>query len=302
MNRCMLVLAIVLATGGIAGAQAFPADDQWEPLRCEGQPMTDLFEDEAGALDERDIVGDTGAAAGMRAADAQFLYLRLRLDQDPMPGGAVRPFAWGMEIDLDGDVTDYELLVLVDGTGAGGAVRLYRNTVTTVPNAPTDPADEPEVAMFPAATHARSRAAPGSSFGGDADFFLELAVPWSALMPVGLEPTTPIFVWAASSSTATNLNGDFACHDGRTGEPALDEVASDQTIGDPTVDSDGDGFTDASEIAGGSDPSDPNSVPAGRLEGGGGCKTSGGPLSLAVGLALLALIRASRTRLCRSRR
>jgi hypothetical protein len=129
--------------------------------------------------------------------------------------------------------------------------------------------------------------AEGSQFGGGTDFWLEFAVPWSTLMPLGFTRTTPIRVWAASSTAANALDGDFACHDNAGGEPVLDLIISDPTTGDPDVDTDGDGFTDAEEVGAGSDPNDPNSVPTSRLEGGGGCAAGGGGLGVALALLML---------------
>lgn len=284
------VIVAILATTSAAHAQVFPPDSAYTTLLCEGLPMNDLYNDEAGAIDERDIVGDSAFPAGMRAVDATHLYMRMRLDDDPAPGGQLRPFAWGFEIDLDGVLSTYELLLHVDGTGGGqGQVAVYRNTTTTSPNDPADPPDQPAVMTFSTAMNARSVQAAGSSFGDSPDFWIEIAVPWSVLEPLGFDRDTRIFVWGASSSTSMGLNGDFACHDGRSGDPKLDEVASDPTAGDPVIDTDGDGFTDAEEIEAGSDPADPNSVPqAGRLEGGGGCSTGGGGLGALV-LMLLAM-------------
>ncbi|MBA3821420.1 MAG: hypothetical protein H0X17_21230, partial [Deltaproteobacteria bacterium] len=268
MKRSVLVPALTLtvttavlaALPAVAHAQVFPAEAAWVPLRCDAAPMNDRLEDEPGAVDERDIVGDADAPAGMRAVDAQFLYLRLRLDVDPAPGRTFRPAAWGMEIDLDRNRSTYEVLVLVDALASAATVQVFRNTVTTQPNDPNDPADDPVVASFPVSTHARSIPAVGSAFGLDPDHFLEIAVPWSTLVPLGLDRDTPISVWAASSTSSTSLNGDFACHDGAGGDPRLDEVGSDPTVFDPIVDSDGDGFSDADEVAGGSDPTDPAST------------------------------------------
>jgi len=281
---------IVLAAAALpvsALAQQFPADAAYIPLSCDGQPMFDGFRDESGALDERDIVGNAGAPAVLRAADNEYLYMRLRLDEDPAPDGALRPFAWGMELDLDGDTTTYELLIMVDGIGGtDGVVTLYRNSTTTLPNDPKDPADEPPVATYDFATHGRSAPA-GSSYGDTADRFLDFAVPWDDLVPLGLARDTPIQVWAASSSTSSSLDGDFACHDGTTGDPSLDEIASDRAVPDPVADSDGDGFTDDEEAAAGTDPADPADFPASRLEGGGGCNTGGGSDPATAALALL---------------
>jgi len=289
--RFLVTLALVLAATD-AAAQSFPVDAQWSPLYCGQAVMTDRFQDEAGATAERDLVGDLDGPAAMYAADAQFLYMRMRLDQDAIPTpGMLQPFSWGFAIDLDTDVRTYEVLLLVDGIGGQNTVGVFRNTMTATPNDPTDPA-ETSVMTFPITTHAQQRTAAGSQFGGGNDFWLELAVPWSTLMPLGWSRTTPIRVWAASSSSANSLNGDFACHDGASGEPLLDVIVSDPTVGDPVVDTDGDGFTDAQEIAAGSDPNDPNSVPASRLEGGGGCAAGGGGLGVA--FAFLAICRRRR--------
>jgi hypothetical protein len=299
--------ATAVALGGVATAQTFPADGAYTALPCGDGPMTDPFQDESGALDERDLVGDGGNPAGLRALDTGFLYLRMRVDNDAIPGGVVRPFAWGMEIDTDGDFTTYELLGLVDGVS--GNVLLYTNNTTTVANDPTDPADTPAVASFPITSHARSTTASGTSYGGDGDFFLSFALPWSMLSSLGLDPDTPVMVWAASSSSANALNGDFACHDGTTGDPSLTGVDNERTVLDPAVDSDGDGYSDATEVEAGSDPNDPDSVPGaggGELAfaGGGGCAIGDGAgagtsaaasalflAGLALGLARLARVR-----------
>ena len=291
--KYIVTLALVLAATD-ASAQSFPGDALWDPFYCGQAVMQDRFQDEAGATAERDIVGVGGAPAGLHAADANFLYLRMRLDQDPLPQpGQLAASSWGFAVSLDANVRDYEILLLVDGIAGAANVVVFRNTMTMTPNDPTDPAEQ-AVMTFPITTHAQKRTAQASQFGGGNDFWLEFAVPWSTLMPLGFNRTTPIRVWAASSTSTNSLNGDFACHDGASGEPVLDAIVSDPTTGDPDIDTDNDGFTDAEEVAAGTDPNNPNSTPAtSRLEGGGGCATTGGG-SFAVLLALLALRRSRR--------
>jgi uncharacterized protein (TIGR03382 family) len=274
----LVTLGIVLCCVGIpatAAAQAaFPRDADWLPLRCGRAPMSDRLGDQPGAIAERDIVGDAAVPAGLRASDATYLYLRMRLEDDPAPGGALRPAAWGMQFDLDGDLADYELMVLVDGiTGGAGTVGLFRNTTTTLRNDPNDPADAPAVATYPLAMNARSITAPGSSFGTGPDFFLDFAVPWSALAPLGLDRDTPTFVWAGTSTSTNSLDADLACHDGAGGPAILDGAASDPTTGDPALDPGG----------------------TGRLEGGGGCAAAGSG-SPAGALGLLGLLARRRRR------
>ena len=274
-------LATVLccvALPATAGAQvAFPPDSAYVPLRCGGAPMADRVGDQPGALEERDLVGEAAAPAGLRAADETHLFLRLRLEEDPAPAGAIRPFAWGLQFDLDGDLTDYELMVLVDGiSGGAGTIGLFRNTTTVLRNDPNDPADQPAASTLVFPMNGRSIAAPGSSFGGGPDFFLDVAVPWSELRPLGLDRETRTYVWAGSSSAANGLNGDIACHDGAGGAATLDGTASDETTGDPAA-----------------DPRGPGGV--GRLEGGGGC-AAGGPGTPAAALALALALASARRR------
>ena len=306
--RTHCLLALVSAAGVVgppgvpgerlAAAQSFPPERSWRPFYCGGDVMTDAVGDEPDAVDERDVVGDVREPAGLRAADDVFLYLRLRLDRDPITGAVLTPFTWGMEFDVDLDPTTYEVLVLADGVA--GEVNLFENTVIDIDNDPTDPADEPPVATYAVEDASQSSATDADSdFGGTDDRFLDIAVPWDDLAPLGIAPETSIAVWAASSSSQNSLDGDFACHDGGAGAPSLDGIASDRTVADPDLDSDGDGFSDAEEIAEGSDPADPDDVPdqggpAGpgepRLEGGGGCSAGGGAADGSAALALLALL------------
>jgi hypothetical protein len=288
-----LVIVFLALAAAPAAAQTFPADAAWAALPCRGGPMSDGWADESNATGVRDIVGSETAPAGLRAADATYFYLRLRLDEDPAPGGDVHPFAWGIELDVDGDVTSYEALLVMNGKVNPAEIELYRNSSTTLPNDPNDPADDPPIATYPFSTSGATVVAAGSSYGGDPDYFLELAIPWTDLALVGVTPTTPIVAWAASSSTATSLNGDFACHDPATGPPELSVIAPDPTVLDPGVDSDGDGWPDADEVARGTDPADASRFPLYR--GGGGCAAGEGALLALLGaFAALASRRAVR--------
>jgi hypothetical protein len=258
------VAGAILALAAPARAQTFPST--FSPLYCGRGLMTDGYRDQSGAVDERDIVGTPAAPAGFRAVDAQFLYLRLRLDVSPAQGNGLRPFAWGFELSTDGDPTTYEILIAVDG--AAGTVSLYRNTVTTVANSPADPADQPPVMTAPFAQNGRVVDAGASLYGTGNDSFRDLAVPWSDLATVGLTPTTVVTLWAASSSNPDRLDGDFACHDGGGGTvlPTLSGSGSAPIAADPGRSPGPAGGTDPGADGGGG-----NLLGGSGIEGGPGC-------------------------------
>jgi hypothetical protein len=272
---CSVVLGSVVLPATARAQVAFPAESTWRPLRCGATPvvlMNDGVADQAGAIDERDIVGSEASPAALRSADTTNLFLRLRVEGDPAPGGALRASAWIMLFDLDGDRSSYELMIAADGIGnAAGTVSLYRNTVLTQRGDPRDPADVPAVVTFPFAMN--GRVVPVSSnFGNDGDYFVDFAVPWSELARVGLDRTTPTYVWAGTSSVAGLLDADLACHNGASGPPGLDTTSSDQTTGDPAQ-----------------DPADPGNGGVGQLEGGGGCAASGAGAGVGTVIAALGL-------------
>lgn len=296
-TRSIIVAAVLLVgAGGVARAQDFPADADWEEFHCGDDAMWDDAADEAGAVDERDVVGDELQPAGFHYADPDWAYLRIRLEEDPTEtSGELRPFAWGFEFDIDDDASTYEVLVLASGIDQ--TVAVFTNDTVTLENDPSDPADEPPVVFYDWADVGRVVAA-GSDFGGDPDTYLDMAILWDDLEAIGMTPVTPVRTWAASSSQANTLDGDFACHDGAGGDPVLDETVSEEE--DVSPDSDDDGFSDAEEIDAGTDPNDPESVPdvepSGdtEIQGGGGCSAAGGGASPLFALLLFAATRARR--------
>jgi uncharacterized protein (TIGR03382 family) len=291
-----LLAIATLAPLGVAHAAppTFPADTSFHPLHCHGRRMYDPAGDQpAGASPDRDIVGDGLTPAGLRAADDTNLYLRIRINQAPNTGTTIHPYAWGMAFDLDNDRTNYELLITVDGISATtGNVSIYSNAAITTANSPVDPADLPAKATIAFADAARLVTTP-SKFSDNADTFIDLAIPWTTLRPLGLDRGTHTHVWAGTSSVANALDGDLACFTGNAGL-TLDGADPSDTTGDPTMDPTGDGGDDGT----GADPGDPGDggVDPGslRLEGGSGCQTSA-PGALGLGL-LVALGLVSRRR------
>jgi MYXO-CTERM domain-containing protein len=301
-SKILLSIVLLAALGGRAHAQSFPADNAYHPLRCGNHVATDGRADVAGFLDEADLVGDLDHSAAYRAADGQFLYVRIRLDADAIPNGTIQPFSWGLLIDKNDSDNTYDVLALVDGVSSSPSVLLYKNTTTGVAFDATDPADTPAFASYPLSSHAASTVAADTNYGNNGDFFLSFAIPWSDLRSLGIETKTPVRAWVASSDMNDRLDGDFVCFSG-SGTPLLSDLdVADQTALDPVVDSDGDGYSDASEIENGTNPDDANDHPSGsvggtlELAGGGGCQVGGGGGSGGMLLVLGALLLVRRRR------
>ncbi|NIR35216.1 MAG: hypothetical protein GWO22_04050 [Actinobacteria bacterium] len=314
--------ALLLPTSALA--QTFPTDDQWVALTCAGIPSWDPVRDEPGANDERDAVGDADAPATYVYADDSFAYYRMRLDGDPGVDADLRPFGWGVEMDIDGSRDSYEVLTIVDGISNPDEVQLHENTTQRTPGDPTDP-PEMLVGTFAVPPHARAVLAEGpfaSSFNGNPDYFIDWAVPVADLESVGVLDTTTLAMVFGTSSSTSGLDADIVCHDGAGDPPTLqgsstdprqrdgstvadtdsDGLADDEEVvigTDATVaDTDGDGFDDGTEVREGTDPLDPMSFPQGLgLRGGGGptgCAASGDAPFMPLGLLLLLAFRRRR--------
>jgi hypothetical protein len=291
-----IALTLVGLGANVAHAQTFPADGSWRVLFCADVPSFDLVADEPGATAERDVVGNTSSPALYYFADATHLFFRMRVNADPLDTGMLRPSGWAVEIDSDADRTNYETIAMVDGIAAPERVALSANTTRT--NSPADP-PETLIIAYAATTHARVVLATGpfaSSFGGDADFFVDWAIDLSDLAARGIALDTAITVVMGTSSNVQAINEDVACHDGATGAATWSESATDPVRPDGTAptdtdgdgltdeeeadigtnpndpDSDDDGYTDDEEVREGTDPNDPNSFPsqATGVRGGGG--------------------------------
>jgi hypothetical protein len=266
-----VLFGIVLAAPMQAAAQTWPSDSQWRILYCGTDPLVpswDPVADEPGAVNERDAVGDSANPAVYYFTDNTFLYFRMRVSAQPFDT-EFHPYGWGAEFDTDGDRTTYEVLGQVDGIVNPDQVDLWRNSTTTRLNDPGDPADTPPVNMYLAATNARSVSAP-STFGGNADYFVDWAMPLTDLAALGVTLTTEIVLVMGTSQNSTgSINADLVCNDGAVDGFTLTSAGTNpvRPDGTPVLDSDGDGLTDAEEVIIGTSPTDPDTDNDGLSDG-----------------------------------
>jgi hypothetical protein len=224
---------ILLIIGLLLGSQpalavTFPADEDWTPLTRSGVPVWDIVGD--GQL-ERDLVGDSSTPVAFLAWDAQHLFLRIRVDTTPIQSGTtLRPYAWGMEIDTDGDLTDYEFLLMVDGIANPDVLTFQENTTQ---GSVGDPNDNCETVLSSYNWLSEGRVVPAATaFNGDPDFFLDWAYPLTDLVSAGIGEGTTVALWAGSSNNPRSLASDLASE---TGGTTIPELASDRVVLVPVV-------------------------------------------------------------------
>jgi outer membrane protein OmpA-like peptidoglycan-associated protein len=136
----------------------------------------------------RQIVGDAANPAVQVFLGATHYFVRLRLNRDPLTmQGGLPSFGWGLLLDTDSDLTDYEYAIFVDGIRE--AVSFQQNTAQGTLG---DPSDDAEVFLYrepvvittnPAATTANVRVLPTGgdlNSDGDGDIFLDFAIPLHA--------------------------------------------------------------------------------------------------------------------------
>jgi uncharacterized repeat protein (TIGR01451 family) len=216
----LIVLALALAVPSYA--LAWPVDSEWFPLTKSGGVFFDPAGDAAGS---RDIVGsDTTVAGSCTAAscpsayifnDGTYLHFRLRLNADPRGGGGLAPFGWGLLIDTNGVLTDYEWMIMVNGIANPDQIEIDRNVLQGAIDSPSDKAEV--VSWSETAVENSNYRVPvaDSTFGGNADYFLDFRIPYATFKFVtGITDATPIRLYIGSSNNAQVLSADL-------GDPSL---------------------------------------------------------------------------------
>lgn len=300
MNRmaaCALTACLMAAgcgspvTGVHASAElSVPADSEFVAFTCNGEPATDPVGDAGGGNAERDLVGDTTDPAAFRALDPSMLYLRGRLNGDPVQAvDALKPFGWGCVFEYDGDPTKYELMLLVNGIGSDD-FDLWENTTAGTPGAVDDPAENVLVSYTPTADFWHAKTAT-SSIGGDPDYLLTIGVPIADLEAEGLDMSQPVGIVCGTSNNAQAINVDYLCNDDAGAPPTLDDPPIAEPLDPPA------GGTPTPTPGPTDTPTPPGADPEYAIAGSGGCAlTAPRPTGAAWLAVLLALATAGTVR------
>ncbi|MGC4065514.1 MAG: hypothetical protein QM784_12880 [Polyangiaceae bacterium] len=248
-------------TQTVVQAATFPASTSWVAVPQAGASIADPLAD--GMNNGREVVGTTGFPAVYTAVDGSDFFVRMRVDDDPGQSGSVKPFGWGLLIDTNGNFAAYEFALMVDGTGNPKRVVFAQNTSPGTTGDPNDVAELElsSVAISTAAGGNLRISAADSSFNGTLDYFLDFAVPLTAIRGAGLSLSSPIRFIAGTSSSGNSLSVDIAGTATAPGPGVLAQAMSDQIyldgssgdvdldgISNPTDrDDDNDGIPDQAE-------------------------------------------------------
>jgi len=213
----MLSTLFLMGIASPAGATTyayFPPEIVWDPQPCGAVSMFDDQGDEPKAPGEIDIVGDKKHPAAYFVDGDGSFFLRMRLDEDPSGKvGPLESLVWAVMFDTDNVPSSFEAAVRYDG--ATSMASAYTNLTMDTPSDFREAPDEPAVATQGFGKTLRVITAPGSSFGGDPDYFLDIRMPWPFLAQVGVTSFPPDSLVIGTSNQLTGrLDGDIVCEMG----------------------------------------------------------------------------------------
>ena len=243
-------LIFTLATllfAGEAVAQDWPLDSEWITITAGGLGVSDPCDDSQGS---RDIVGTSADPAAFVYFDfttsGTYMFVRMRLDDDPAQSGGLAPFGWAVEFDTDSDLNNYEYIAMANGIINPDMVTLEKNTVQSTLMDPSDPAEE-ELGSWLWTDNGRIMDA-SSNLCGSPDFFIDFFFPMQLLYDDGLAPGSSFVLIFGTSQNAHSITDDIIDNDGGSDPFTLPEGATDPVFpGGEDSDGDGDGIPDSDD-------------------------------------------------------
>ncbi|HOY69029.1 MAG TPA: hypothetical protein PLP29_19290 [Candidatus Ozemobacteraceae bacterium] len=188
---------------------AWPAAGEWRPVYKNRQLLQDPNGDTNGS---RNIVSDATHAALFLFNDGTYLHFRIRLDQSPAGQGGqglLQAYGWGVEFDTNRNAGNYEWLIMLDGISQVENIALRRNDIQATLGDPSDKAETLSSSLPLAGNYQISAA--DTAFNGSQDYFLDWRFPYATLKALtGLADSTPLRIFAGSSSSANNLTENGA--------------------------------------------------------------------------------------------
>jgi hypothetical protein len=248
-------LTLGLITGKAYAADFAAADATWRPVLQNGVGFSDVNTD-GTSTGGREVVGNASAPAVYMTTDGVNVFIRIRVDDKPTDnGGILNQFAWGILIDVDGNTTAYDYSLMINAKNNVAAIEFADNTIKS--GGSKDQAEgtvvlQSEALNYAAGGNVRITKAP-TTFSSDDDYFIDFAFPVAKIAPI--TTSTPIRIWAGTSSSGRQLDDDLAGVTGNTANSFAQAISDTTSFANPPpLDTDGDGVPDAVEIALGTNP------------------------------------------------
>lgn len=210
--RYILTIALLLASFVLPkDGFAFPADENdWIPIFYGGAYMGDPDADANPS--SVNMIGDATYPAAYVYNDGTYIHFRMRLDADPVQGGGLKAFGWGMLINTDSDPGTYEYMVMIDGIG-DEYLRIGQNTIQSTYDDPSD-STETDLYLEPLVdglNYQTSVAGDGSNFNGDSDYFLDFRFPFETFLAfTGLTESSIISYFLGTSVNTASMTKDLS--------------------------------------------------------------------------------------------
>src|SRR5262249_43031054 len=207
-------------TAALAGCLPLPAMSSaagpnfdavtWQPLGCDSPDMI------VGASPSAvSFAGDQTNLPAFYAYDANYLYFRYRMDSDPRQGGSgFQQFVWTALMQVpSGKRSQSQYHPSLNGKANPTTVEIWQNTVASNTRSPHFQ-DDAEVKLSPPPFGSLARAVPaGTSFNGNADWFVDFAFPVQTMIANGVISSAAdlgqSFFFPATSTNPNNYSKSY---------------------------------------------------------------------------------------------
>ena len=248
LSTLATIAVLLVSTRSAAQPDFSIADSAFQDSFCEAV----IDNDPAGDVtsDHRDIIGNSSNSGLSFTDDGTFLYARMRVTDSPASQSntticsgsnkQMKPFGWGILLDVDEDGTNYEVQILLKGTGNNASQQVYLRTNganrVANPGSVTDSAEDPPDDIgdtnecpagktcewqFDPCTHGHFKdTGVDLDMDGTTDWFVTFAIPLATLVDAinqipGQARTLPLSgrlgLWGGTSSSGNTLNTDNTC-------------------------------------------------------------------------------------------
>jgi hypothetical protein len=234
MQALLRMLAVTALAVTASATRAAAVEPDFDNIAL--TPLTCGVDEPAGdeSPSSLDFVGTEQYPAAQVGHDADFLYFRYRVDRNATGPQGFDQFAWVALLQVpNGDPFQYQYAVGLNGDGAtddfgnnGDTVEIWQNTDASDIDFSPVFHDTSEVRVFAqeyayvgpgtANTSPIARtvvAGDGSSFGGNADYFVDFAVPVAVLISEGVigsaDELDDLLYFPAASTNPSNYNKGY---------------------------------------------------------------------------------------------